>query len=157
MKKINLLPHEVQKAKDVRRIAIIIAAVQAAIFVSALLLYVFFSMLQSRQSQEIESLIRQQRQNPSMPAQTWSFPDLLHEEFLTIEAFENVQTASDGIWLYAIRFEHGNFNITARATDILYIQAHIEALSEYFNDIRLVNLLAANYGYYVFELNLSSR
>ena len=157
MKKINLLPHATQKTKDVRRVAITIAAVQAAIFVSIVFLYVFFSMLETRQNREIASLAGQLRQSPDVQTQTGPFPDFLHENFLTMDALENVQTAPDGVWIYAIRFDHGEISLTAHTIDILHIHLHIEALSEFFFDIRLGNLVAVEEGYYVYELSFSLR
>ena len=157
MKKINLLPHAAQKTKDVRRVAITIAAVQAAIFVSIVFLYVFFSMLETRQNREIASLTRQLRQNPQAQTQTGSIPEFLHESILTMDALENVQKAPSGVWIYAIRFDHGEISLTAHTSDILQIHLHIETLSEFFFDIRLGNLAAAEEGHYIYELNFSSR
>ena len=153
MKKINLLPEKVQKAKDVRRITIILAAVQAAIFLAAVLLYVFFSMWEARLNIEAQNLASFLVENPVRQADSESFHFLMQDEFLTKDTLIFAQTAPVGVWLYALRFDHGEINITARTEDIMKIQAHIETLSEFFYGIRLTNLAATDDGDYIYDIN----
>ena len=153
MKKINLLPQKVQRVKDVRRVTIIIAAVQAAIFLAVILLYVFFSMWETRLNREIGSLKHLIGESPVQQVARETPRFFLQEEFLIADALFAVQEVPHGITLYTIRFNHGEFSITARGADILNIQAHIETLNEFFYDIRLLSLTATDDGYYVYELS----
>ena len=157
MKKINLLPKEAQRAKDVRRVTIIIAAVLAVIFLAVVLLYVFFSMWETRLNREIQSLNHLLSESPTQQAVRETPRFFLQEEFLIADALFAAQEVPRGISLHTIRFSHGEFSITAHATDILNIQAHMEALNEYFYDIRLLSLTATDDGYYVYELVFLAR
>ena len=157
MKKINLLPHKVQKSKDVRRFTIIIAAVQAVIFLTVVVLYLFFSMWQARLESEVHSLIRFRAEDPVQHAGAGVRHHFFHDSFLEKDALISAQAVPDGIWLVELNFSHGEFSITAAAYDILKIQTHMELLDEYFYGIRLTNLTAADGGYYVYELNFSTR
>ena len=154
MKKINLLPHKMQKAKDVRRITIIIAAVQAAIFLTAVLVYVFFSLWGARLSREIQGLTRLLIQNPVQQTADVNLNHFFHEEFLTRDALINVQKVTNGVRIVDIRFSLGEFSITAHTADILNIMAHIELLDEFFYDVRLTSIAATDEGMYIYELNL---
>ena len=157
MTKINLLPHKAQKVKDVRRVTIIIAAVQAVIFLAVILLYVFISVWEARLYQEVQSLDHLWVQSPVQQTLRGTIQNFLPGDFLTTYALTKVQEVPNGVRLYAIRFEFGEFGITAHTNDILNIRKHIETLYEYFYDIRLSNLMTAYGGYYVYELNFSSR
>ena len=157
MKKINLLPHKTQKAKDVRRITNIIAAVQVAIFLAAGLLFAFFYVWETNLGTEAQNLAIFLRESPAVYTGNETFHDLLNEEFLDQDALINVKIAPEGTWLYAIRFDHGQISVTARSTDILSIQLHIDALGEFFYGIRLANLMSTDYGYYIYELIFLSR
>ena len=157
MKKINLLPHKVQKSKNVRRVTIIIAAVQAAVFLTAVALYLFFSLWQARLEGEAQSLARHLRENPIQQAGIAAGHHVLHDDFLIKDDLVNAQTVPDGVWLVELRFGHGEFNITAAAFDILNIRTHMELLDGYFYGIMLTNLTAADGGYYVYELIFSTK
>ena len=157
MKKINLLPPRVQKAKDVRRISFIIAAVQAAIFLAAILVYVFVFTWEARLNREIHVLSIVLRDNPTEQQRNQTFHNFFAEDFLKADALINAQTAPSGIVLYAMRFGYGEISITARTADILNIQTHMELLDELFYDIRLVGLGVTDDGIYVYELIILER
>ena len=157
MTKINLLPHKAQKVKDVRRVTIIIAAVQAVIFLAVIFLYVFISVWETRLNLEVQNLDHLRVQNPMQQTIRRTIHNFSPGDFLTTDALTIVQEVPDGIRLYAIRFEFGEFGLTAHTIDIMNIRTHIETLYEYFYDIRLTNLMAAYGGYYIYELNFSSR
>ena len=153
MKKINLLSQKAQRAKDVRRVTIIITAVLAVIFLAVILLYVFFSMWETRLNREIGSLNYLLGESPAQQVVRETPRFFLQEDFLNADALFAVQEVPHGISLHAIRYNHGEFSITARAMDILNIQSHIEALNEFFYDIRLLSLTATDDGYYVYEIS----
>ena len=157
MKKINLLPKEAQRVKDVRRVKIIIAAVLAVIFLAAILLYVFLYVWETRLNREIGSLNHLLGESLTQQVVREVPRFFLNEEFLVADALFAAKEVPLGISLYAIRFSNGEFSITASAADILNIQAHIEALNEYFYDIRLLSLAVTDDGYYVYELNFLAR
>ena len=152
MKKINLLPEKVQKSKDVRRITIILAAVQAAFFLMAILLFAFFSIWEARLSREAQSLESYLRQRAPVQPANETIHYFFHGEFLTEDALANAQAVPNGIRLYAMRFNHGQMSITAHTADILKIQAHIKNLSEFFYGIRLASLAATDGCTYIYEL-----
>ena len=152
--KINLLPVKVQKAKDVRRITIIIAAIQVAIFLGVIFLYVFFSMWGVRISREKQTLESFLRETPTQQAGIEMTHFFFLEEFLTKDALLNAQAVPNGIWIYAIRFNHGELSISAHTMDILNILVHMEYLGEFFYNIRLTSLAAADEGTYIYELSL---
>ena len=152
MKKINLLPEKVQKAKDVRRITIVIAAVQTAVFLAAIVLFVLFSMWGARLNREAQSLDDLLRQSAAGQSSNETIHYFLQGEFLTKDALTHAQAAPHGVWLYALTFNHGEFSITAHTSDILNIQAHIKNLSEIFYGVRMTSLAATGEGGYVYEL-----
>ena len=157
MKNINLLPHDLQKAKDVRRVTIIITGVQIVAFSAVVLLYVIFSIWEARLDREVQVLARLTGESAMQQAGVGARHHFFHEDFLLKDALVNAQTVPDGVWLVVLRFSHGEFGITAATSDILNIQAHMELLDKYFNDIRLSNLTASDDGYYVYELYFFDR
>ena len=154
MKKINLLPLEMQKAKDVRRVTIIIAAVQAAIFLAVVVLYVIFTVWEARLDREAQILAHFLGEIPIEQAANINFHFFIHDDFLTDDALRITQTVISGVRLAEIRFRFGEFGLTAETLDIMNIQAHIEALGEFFYYVRLASLVADDDGMYIYELNL---
>ena len=157
MKKINLLPPKVQKVNDVRRLTIIIAAVQAVIFLAVFLLYVLFSVWEAQLNREAQSLDRLLRDSFVEQSVNDTFHFFWHEEFLTKDALVNVHIVPSGVRLYALTFNYGEFSISAHTEDIMNIQAHIELLSEHFYNVRLASLAATDNSFYVYELILMTR
>ena len=153
MRKINLLPQNAQRVKDVRRVTIIITAGLAVIFLAVVLLYVFFSVWEARLNREVYRLNHLLSESPAQQAVRETPRFFLEEDFLVADALFTAQKVPHGILLYAIRFNHGEFSITARTTDILSIQAHLESLNEFFYDIKLLSIAATDDGYYIYELS----
>ena len=154
MKKINLLPHKMQRAKDVRRVTIITAAVQAAVFLAVLLMYVFFSLWEARLDREIQDLAHALVQSPVQQTANVNLYLFFQDEFLTKDALINAQKVTSGVRLSEIRFSLGEFSITAHTADILNIWAHIVLLEGFFYDVRLASIAATDDGVYIYELNL---
>ena len=157
MKKINLLPHKVQKAKDAKRIAILIAAVQIAVFLTLIVLYAFLSIWGARLEREALSLRRLLGVNPVQQAGIGIRHHVMQEEFLSQEDFINAQVLPSGIRLIEMGFVRGEFRLVAATSDILYIKTHMELIEGHFYDIRLTHLAASGDGYYVYGLVFSAR
>ena len=157
MTNINLLPKDMQKTKDVRRIAILVAAVQAAVFLAVIALAALFSALNSKNEKEAALLGRQLLQAEAMLPAREASAAIPPYGFLPRATLGNAVTVPCGVLITAIRFSHGEFSLAAMTDCVANIQAHMEALGELFLDIRLARLAALACGSYVYELSLRAR
>ena len=155
MNTINLLPKNVQRIKDVRRENKIMAAILAAVFLVCFTFFVFLSVRESQVLTEIANLNEALRQNPSLQ-QNNPFLDLSHDEFLTNESIKNAATLPQGAWINGIRFNHGEFILSAGTFNIQNIRIHQEILEDFF-EVRLLRLLADADGSYSYEFILIKR
>ena len=165
MTKINLLPPHVQKAKTARRFTIMVAAIQTTVFAALVLFYVLLALWQAGIDNELsdlkDSVALVAALTPNPPQETVGRLPPLHGfavyDFLSKDALTQVHSVPDGVWLYSIRFNHGEISLEARTQDLHNVYSHMEALGAYFYDVRLVGLSSIYDGSYSYELVFFAR
>ena len=160
MKRINLLPQEAQRLKDVRRNQVFMAAVQAAIFLAGIALFAMISF----QEGEIQNRIRQNLsiladiQSAEM-AKSQPYTNILewHEPFLRQETLVNMIKMPLHVSIDSIRAHGGEIRLVCRTRYLPYIEKHESMLREIFIDTSLIRVNAAQDGYFVYELRFTWR
>ena len=158
MKRINLLPKEAQRLKDVRRGVIVVAAVQAAIFLAGLCLY---PLLASRE-ESLQDRINEKRGvlaeiSAGANAPTGANFHVWHEEFLSRDTIFNIMTLPEHVIFESVRFGLDEVNLVCRTKCISNIESHEYSLRGVFQGVTLVRVASAEDGYFLYEFRIYLR
>ena len=156
--KINLLPHNIQKMKDVRRKIRLAAAIQAAVFLVSFGLFVFLSIWEAEINKQAAMLSETLRQtSPQRPPSRTTETLVISDVFLTKDSIKHMVAVPCGVWLYTVRYSQGEVVLSAGTFYIMNIITHQDVLGEFFYDIRLTRLSGNIDGSYNYELILITR
>ena len=164
MKKINLLPFEIENLKTGRRLAVILTAVQAAIFLALFILVSALAAWGERIHERRAALSAHLSSlNPSYAA-AWNEISNLRaqvayvQEFMAFEEFvsggliiEIPQTTPPGAHLTGLEFRYMEIVLRGIAKNILAIEAHRIALLEVFPEVQINRITGLGDGRYSYE------
>ena len=165
MKKINLLPHWVQKSKAKRRLVILLAAVQAAIFLVLCIVVISLSVWESRifdysreldeklgffdpVSAQVSAELQAARANAAYIKEFLALPEIFTWDFLTIIP----DTIPIGVSLTRLEYKNGEMLFISSVTDIITIETHRAVLAGIFPNVRIGRISSLEGGSYSYEL-----
>ena len=159
MKRINLLPREAQRLKDVRRTIKIMAAVQAAFFMAGVFLFFLLSSWDAALENHVSERRRVLREilyasdamaTPGANVRFWD------EDFLFPETVLNIMEMPKNVLFEAIRYAGGEFFLVCRTSCISNIELHENMLLSFFPEVTLVRIVAVE-GYFIYEFVVRRR
>ena len=138
--KINLLPEEARRSKNVRCATIFLAAVQAVVLFGTILLYALVAGqnadvrldLESKRL-EVDMLAAKRLENEPAGTLTGTW----HEAFLTSEALAKATSLPERTKLESISFSQGDFTVTSSAASVIDVWRHMEMARASFASVIL--------------------